>query len=99
VRKIRWSCEHGNLPEQFNRVTDEALWTMRAKNRTRLVKFVRDEYARELNVHTNIPESEQKDLIQRLFDPNVMTIGFARRFAAYKRPNLLLTDPDRLVAL
>ncbi|ESS66799.1 glycogen phosphorylase GlgP [Methyloglobulus morosus KoM1] len=97
--KNRWSCDHGNLPEQFNRVTDETLWNLRAKNRTRLVKFVRDEYARELNVHTNIPESEQQDLIQRLFDPNVMTIGFARRFATYKRPNLLLTDPDRLVAL
>ena len=97
--KNRWFCEHGNLPEQFNRVSDEELWNLRAKNRSRLVKFVRDEYARELNVHTNIPETEQQDLIQRLFDPNVMTIGFARRFVTYKRPNLLLTDPDRLAAI
>jgi len=97
--KNRWFCEHGNLPEHFNRVTDEELWNLRAKNRTRLVKFVRDEYARELNVSTNIPEAEQQALVKRLFDPNVMTIGFARRFVTYKRPNLLLTDPDRLAAI
>jgi len=40
-----------------------------------------------------------ENLVLRLFDPNVMTIGFARRFATYKRPNLLLTDPDRLARL
>ncbi len=97
--KNRWFCEHGYLPEQFSQVTDEALWNMRSQNRTRLVKYVRDEYARELNVQTDVPETEQEALIQRLFDPNVMTIGFARRFATYKRPNLLLTDPDRLAAL
>ena len=34
-----------------------------------------------------------------LFDPNVLTLGFARRFATYKRPNLLLHDPERLLRL
>jgi hypothetical protein len=34
-----------------------------------------------------------------LFDPNVLTLGFARRFATYKRPNLLLHDPERLTRL
>ena len=34
-----------------------------------------------------------------MFDPNVLTIGFARRFAAYKRPTLLLHDPDRLLRI
>ncbi len=37
--------------------------------------------------------------VVHLFDPNVLTLGFARRFAAYKRPNLLLHDPDRLLRL
>jgi len=63
------------------------------------VQYVRDEYARELNVHSNLSENELENLVLRLFDPNVMTIGFARRFATYKRPNLLLTDPDRLARL
>ncbi len=36
---------------------------------------------------------------KHLFDPNVLTLGFARRFATYKRPNLLLHDPERLLRL
>ena len=36
---------------------------------------------------------------RRLFDPDVLTLGFARRFATYKRPNLLLHDPERLLRL
>jgi starch phosphorylase len=36
---------------------------------------------------------------KHLFDPNALTLGFARRFASYKRPNLLLHDPDRLLRL
>ncbi|MEO6912092.1 MAG: alpha-glucan family phosphorylase, partial [Edaphobacter sp.] len=34
-----------------------------------------------------------------IFDDNILTLGFARRFATYKRPNLLLHDPDRLIRL
>ena len=36
---------------------------------------------------------------KHLFDPNTLTLGFARRFATYKRPNLLLHDPQRLLRL
>jgi glycogen phosphorylase len=36
---------------------------------------------------------------KHLFDPNTLTLGFARRFATYKRPNLLLLDPQRLLRL
>ncbi|MGR9052475.1 MAG: alpha-glucan family phosphorylase [Gammaproteobacteria bacterium] len=97
--KHRWLCAHGNLPDRFKQVTDEAIWTLRAKNRQRLIEYVRDEYARDLTAHSHISKSEQHDRVLRLFDPNVMTIGFARRFATYKRPNLLLTDPDRLTAI
>ena len=39
------------------------------------------------------------DRANHLFDPNVLTLGFARRFATYKRPNLLLHDPERLIRL
>jgi starch phosphorylase len=38
-------------------------------------------------------------LSKNLFDPNILTLGFARRFAPYKRPNLLLHDPQRLLRL
>ena len=42
---------------------------------------------------------EAIDSRERIFDPNVLTLGFARRFATYKRPNLLLHDPARLLRL
>ena len=42
---------------------------------------------------------EAIDEAKHLFDPNALTLGFARRFATYKRPNLLLHDPERLLRL
>ncbi len=42
---------------------------------------------------------EAVDVAKHLFDPNALTLGFARRFATYKRPNLLLHDPARLLRL
>jgi len=36
---------------------------------------------------------------RELFDPDILTLGFARRFATYKRPNLLLHDPERLLRI
>jgi starch phosphorylase len=97
--KSRWLCDPDILGKNFNRVGDKELWSMRAKNRDRLVHFVRDEYSREINIHSNLPEAELEMHVLRLFDPNVMTIGFARRFATYKRPNMLLTDPNRLARI
>lgn len=97
--KGRWLCDPEIVGHNFNRVVDQELWQLRARNRARLVQFVREEYNRELNIHSNLTESELEKRVLRLFDPNVMTIGFARRFATYKRPNLLLTDPDRLARI
>jgi starch phosphorylase len=42
---------------------------------------------------------EEVEAARHLFDPNALTLGFARRFATYKRPNLLLHDPPRLLRL
>ncbi|MCL7422589.1 MAG: alpha-glucan family phosphorylase [Methylobacter sp.] len=97
--KNRWLYDPDHLAAQFRHVKDHDLWNLRAQNRSRLVQFVRDEYSRELNVHSTLSDTELEDLVLRLFDPNVLTIGFARRFATYKRPNLLLTDPERLARL
>ncbi|MGR8933701.1 MAG: alpha-glucan family phosphorylase [Gammaproteobacteria bacterium] len=97
--KRRWTCPPEELAKTFAPVGDTELWTLRCSNRTALVEFVREEYARELYVRENLTDGEMESRTRRLFDPNVLTIGFARRFATYKRPNLLLTDPDRLAAL
>src|SRR5208283_1426021 len=55
----------------------------------------RQRLARELAGGGASPE--EVSTAEHLFDPNVLMLGFARRFATYKRPNLLLQDPQRLL--
>ena len=71
----------------------EPLQAMRAKNREELVAHVRERLARDAN------DELSTTVARNVFDPNILTIGFARRFAAYKRPNPLLHDPDRLARI
>ncbi|MCC6641495.1 MAG: alpha-glucan family phosphorylase [Deltaproteobacteria bacterium] len=78
-------------------ISDERLWQMRAENRRELVEFVRRRFARQI-AQQDIAAEKRPD-VSVLFDPNTLTLGFARRFATYKRPNLLLSDPSRLVRL
>jgi starch phosphorylase len=59
-----------------------------------LLRFVRERLAIELAARGADPKSAAS-----VFDPNTLTLGFARRFATYKRPNLLLHDPERLVRI
>ncbi|HCH76424.1 MAG TPA: DUF3417 domain-containing protein, partial [Pseudomonas sp.] len=65
--------------------------------RGELLSFVRSHLARSLAVHGASP-AEIEFAGSRLH-PQRLTLGFARRFAAYKRPNLLLQDPERLARL
>ena len=63
----------------------------------RLVAFVRDQV-----FDARLARGESEDYIEAartMFDPEVLTIGFARRVAGYKRWDLLLSDPERLTAL
>ncbi len=75
-------------------IPDEELWSTRSALRTTLVHDVRHRLAaaRERNGTSGPP-------IDSLLDPEALTIGFARRFATYKRADLLLSDEDRLIRL
>ncbi|HTA29790.1 MAG TPA: alpha-glucan family phosphorylase, partial [Candidatus Cybelea sp.] len=75
-----------------NFISDEELWALRYKLRRELIEFAR----RRLGLRQS-----QSDFIayDQLLDPDALTIGFARRFATYKRPNLLLRDPERLLRI
>jgi glycogen phosphorylase len=88
----RWRGAMETIEEKVRHACDEALWELRAKNRLELVRYVRDYLAKELAAR-----GEQAQAAETVFDPNALTIGFARRFATYKRPNLLLHDSERLV--
>jgi len=78
-------------------IYDEELWRSHEISRSRLVRNCRESLTRQYS-RRNAP----KNLIQQaetILDPNILTIAFARRFATYKRANLLLQDPDRLEAI
>lgn len=76
---------------------DDELWRLRLQNREALVTFVRDRM-RKISLATGA-SSLDLDWIDDVLDPRILTIGFARRFAEYKRATLLLTQPDRLRSL
>jgi starch phosphorylase len=80
--------------DDIRRLSDEQLWQMRNENRKTLILYLRKRYARQLASQGMDPAEAEN-----IFDDNVMTAGFARRFATYKRSNLLLRDPERLARL
>ena len=73
-------------------VPPEELWRVRSSGRERLVTFVRD----RLRASAQARGETDVAWIDRAFDPAALTIGWARRFATYKRATLLLAQPDRL---
>jgi starch phosphorylase len=78
-------------------VPDRELWRLRATGRERLVAYARHRL-RTANLRRGLSES-QVAWTDEVLDPDTLTIGFARRFATYKRAVLLLEDLDRLKAL
>ena len=85
------------MEEDLRDVPDSRLWELRTAARTKLVDYVRQRVSRYL-ASLGSPE-EDVNSVKNLFDGNVLTLGFARRFATYKRPNLLLFDPERLIRI
>lgn len=80
--------------DQVAGLSDDELWAMRAASRQSLVHSTRRRLARQLGVRGHPPETVA--VSGQVLDPNILTLGFARRFTGYKRPNLLLHDPARL---
>jgi glycogen phosphorylase len=78
-------------------LSDAALWQFRAAARKSLVEYARERLSRDLAGSGASPDAIEA--ARHLFDPNALMLGFARRFATYKRPNLLLRDPERLLGL
>ncbi len=95
--KDRWLGTTKNLDEEIRRVSDTKLWQFRSAAGKALVEYARQRLSRELEASGSPPESVEA--ARHLFDPNVLTLGFARRFATYKRPDLLLHDPQRLLRI
>ena len=95
--KDRWLGTTQSLEEGIRRVPSARLWQLHTTATRCLIDYARQRLARQLTASGATPEAVEE--AKHLFDPNALTLGFARRFATYKRPNLLLLDPDRLLRL
>ncbi len=95
--KSRWMGTSVTLAADLRRVSDEKLWAMRTTSRKALVDYARESIGRQMAAVG--AEAGAIARTQARLDPGALTLGFARRFATYKRPNLLLHDPDRLLSI
>ena len=93
----RWQGTLEEMPQRVRRIPDEAIWQARTEARRELIAFARERLTWQLGASGVAQLTAEES--GRVLDPQVLTLGFARRFATYKRPNLLLHDPQRLARL
>jgi len=92
--------EHLTEPEFWRGVIDipdAQLWETHQHLKRRLIDFVRDREQQRRERLGESPESIRK--VNRILDAEILTIGFARRFATYKRGTLLFSDKERMKRL
>ncbi len=95
--KDRWLGTTENMEHNIRNLSNARLWQFRTAASKFFVEYVRERLTRQLIASGASPEAVNE--VKNMFDPNALTLGFARRFAAYKRPNMLLHDPERLLRL
>ena len=95
--KGRWVGTLESLGERIRGASDSAIWQCRTAARRSLIDYARERLSTQLAATG--AAADEIDGAKRLFNPETLTLGFARRFASYKRPNLLLHDPERLARL
>ena len=90
-----WAHNHKRegFAEAVHSIPDDELWAAHERNRQSLIRKARQIAQRSVGV----PVASQN--LSSLLDPDILTVGFARRFATYKRGTLLLRDPERLAAM
>ena len=88
-----------DIPEwqKVHNIPDEELWSARMFLKNRLIDHIRSRYEDPSKVRFDSPSQIVR--IKDSLDPKILTIGFARRFATYKRAHLLFTNLDRLSAI
>ena len=89
--------DRSSWEQSIARLSDQEIWTAHSLLKQRLIAFIR-----ERSFQARLERGESSDYTEsarKMFNPRALTIGFARRIAAYKRWSLLLTDPERLQRL
>ena len=95
--KSRWRGTLESVETDLRQLPDAVLWRFRSEGRQRLVNYLRHRLVHQYRGR-GTEESRTREYAEAL-EPDALTLGFARRFAEYKRPNLLLHDQQRLVRL
>lgn len=93
----REESDSAKVWEQIDTISDAELWRTHERLRARLVDFVRQRLRGQLMAKG--VRRRALEIAEEVLDPDVLTIGFARRFATYKRANLILQDTERLLKL
>ncbi|MBN2471413.1 MAG: alpha-glucan family phosphorylase [Anaerolineae bacterium] len=93
----RENPDNPDIWKNVERIPDAELWRSHERRRERLVAFARRRLRQQL-VRRGVSQAEISAADQVL-NPDALTIGFARRFATYKRATLLFRDVDRLIEL
>ncbi len=94
-----WTKKPADLTiwKRVDQIPGEELWRTHERRRERLVTFARIRLKKQLN-KKGVQNSEIEK-VEDILNPEALTIGFARRFATYKRAGLLFHDPERLVKI
>ena len=95
--KARWLGPIDGLSARIAATSDEELWSARQCSREWLVGVVRQRLTRQLAARGD--DAAAIAGARGIFDATTLTVGFARRFTPYKRPTLLLSNPERLARL
>ncbi|HET6255715.1 MAG TPA: alpha-glucan family phosphorylase [Puia sp.] len=95
--KDRWLGRTEDLAKDILTVPDDRIWQMRSAQREMLVTYIRHKLGEQLAAGSASPQAIED--AKSVFDAKTLTLGFGRRFVPYKRLDLLLLDPARLVRL
>lgn len=95
--KDRWLGNQENLEQAVRNIQPDHLWSLRLAGKNSFISYLRNRYRWQL---ATLGSSNQEcEACSRLFEAEYLTIGFARRFAGYKRLDLLLLYPERLIRI
>jgi len=83
--------------KRIDKIPDEELWRTHERRRERLVAFARRRLAKQIKARGG--SQAELTMASEILNPNALTIGFARRFATYKRATLIFRDVERLAEI
>ncbi|KJS13887.1 MAG: alpha-glucan phosphorylase [Peptococcaceae bacterium BRH_c8a] len=87
----------GDIGLKLNEIPDREIWDAHNRLKDSMVRFVREKMREQKHRHRENPEAMAE--VDNVLIPGALTIGFARRFATYKRATLIFKEPDRLASI